>query len=67
MRGAEVYVSERMARVEADGQILILSLTPVVQSMISAAGKMPRLEFGVVVELQPVVGERKARPRTEED
>lgn len=67
MKDAVVQVSAHMARVEADGAILLLTLTPVVLALISAVGKMPRLEFGVAPVLDPVVGERRALRHPRED
>jgi hypothetical protein len=61
MRDAAVQVSPGMARVRADGQVLILHLTPTVLNLLSTMGKLPRLRWGRKIALQPVTGERRRR------
>ena len=67
-RGVMTQVSGRMARVEADGAILIVTLTAVVQAMLSAAGHLPTLEWGSDgLGSRRVTGERTPRQRVRED
>lgn len=64
MRGARVQVSGAMARVTADGQTLILRLTPAVQGLLSTHRKLQRLRWGRKRPPRPVTGERGARRAT---
>lgn len=46
LRNAAVEVSAQHARVEADGQVLIVQCTPAVLGLLSAAGKLPAAPSG---------------------